>query len=199
MSTTREFTAKHRFARITSRKAGLIANLIRGRSVNDAIETLQFTPNRGASFYMKVLKSAVANASQDEDVNVNRLYISDARADVGPLLNDRMRFRPGPQGRAMPFSKRLSHLTIKVREVEMDMGPEDPVAAEGATTSTGPVKGTKKKATKHKRKLSSASKAATKAGPKKGKKASSKSDKATKAEKAPAAPKAQKAQKDKKG
>lgn len=124
MSDAREFTAKHRFARITARKAGLIANLIRGRGVNEALEVLQFTPNRGAAFYLKVLKSAVANASLVEEVNVNRLYISDARADIGPLLNNRMRFRPGPQGRAMPFAKRLSHLTVKVREVE-----EEPEAA----------------------------------------------------------------------
>jgi len=124
MSDEREFTAKHRFARITARKAGRIANLIRGRSVNEAIELLQFTPNRGATFYMKVVKSAVANASLDEAVNVNRLYVSDARADVGPLLNDRLRFRPGPQGRAMPFAKRLSHLTIKVREVAEIVEPE---------------------------------------------------------------------------
>ena len=115
-----EFVAKHRFARLTARKAGRIADLIRGRGVNEAIELLQFTPNRGAAFYLKVVRSAVANASLDENVNVNRLFISEARADVGPLLNDRLRFRPGPQGRAMPFAKRLSHLTIKVREVEGD-------------------------------------------------------------------------------
>ncbi len=124
MSDTREFTAKHRFARITARKAGRIATLIRGRSVNEALEVLQFTPNRGAAFYLKVVKSAVANASMVEEVNVNRLYVSDARADVGPLLNNRMRFRPGPQGRAMPFAKRLSHLTIKVRELEEEPEPE---------------------------------------------------------------------------
>jgi large subunit ribosomal protein L22 len=190
MSTTREFTAKHRFARITSRKAGLIANLIRGRSVNDAIETLQFTPNRGAAFYMKVLKSAVANASLDEDVNVNRLYISDARADVGPLLNDRMRFRPGPQGRAMPFAKRLSHLTIKVREVEIEDGTEG--ESEGGTATATKVKGARKKAAKSKKKLSSASKAATKAGTKKSKSAP-KSEKASTSEKAPKAKKDKKA------
>lgn len=124
MSDTREFTAKHRFARITARKAGRIATLIRGRSVNEALEVLQFTPNRGAAFYLKVVKSAVANASLDEEVNVNRLYVSDARADVGPLLNNRLRFRPGPQGRAMPFAKRLSHLTVKVRELEEEPEPE---------------------------------------------------------------------------
>jgi len=111
-----EFVAMHRFARITARKAGLVADLIRGRNVNEALEMLQFTPNRGAAFYTKVVKSAVANASLDENVNVNRLYVCEARADVGPLLNNRMRFRPGPQGRAMPFAKRLSHLTIKVKE-----------------------------------------------------------------------------------
>ena len=132
MSDEREFTAKHRFARITARKAGLIANLIRGRSVNEALELLQFTPNRGASFYLKVVRSAVANASHDEAVNVNRLYVSDARADVGPLLNDRLRFRPGPQGRAMPFAKRLSHLTIKVREAEEVEVPEPKKATKRA-------------------------------------------------------------------
>jgi large subunit ribosomal protein L22 len=113
-----EFIAKHRFARITNRKAMYVADLIRGRNVNEALELLQFTPNRGASFYLKVVRSAVANASLDENVNVNRLYISECRADIGPLLNNRLRFRPGPQGRAMPFAKRLSHLTVKVRERE---------------------------------------------------------------------------------
>ncbi len=130
MSETREFMAKHRFARITARKAGRIADLIRGRSVNEALELLQFTPNRGASFYLKVVKSALANASQDESINVNRLYISEAMADVGPLLNNRLRFRPGPQGRAMPFAKRLSHLTIKVREMAE-------VAEEGKSAKKG--------------------------------------------------------------
>ena len=130
MSETREFMAKHRFARITARKAGRIADLIRGRSVNEALELLQFTPNRGASFYLKVVKSALANASQDESINVNRLYLSEAMADVGPLLNNRLRFRPGPQGRAMPFAKRLSHLTIKVREMAE-------VAEEGKSAKKG--------------------------------------------------------------
>jgi large subunit ribosomal protein L22 len=113
MSTT-EFTARHRFAGITARKARRIADMIRGRSVNEALDLLQFAPQRGAAFYLKVVRSAVANASLDEDVNINDLVISDCRADDGPLLSGRMRFRPGPQGRAMPFAKRLSHLTVKL-------------------------------------------------------------------------------------
>ncbi|MFT7668614.1 MAG: large subunit ribosomal protein L22 [Planctomycetota bacterium] len=114
---TAEFTAKHRYARITQRKARLIADLIRGRSANEALEILEFSSKRAASFYLKVLRSAMANASQNEEVNLNRLYISDSRADDGPLLNNRMRFRPGPQGRAMPYAKKTSHLTVKVREI----------------------------------------------------------------------------------
>ena len=110
------FTAKHRFARITARKARLAADLIRGREVNDALEILQFSPRRAASFYLKVLKSAVANASQDENVDVNNLVVTDARADDGPLQQHRLRWRPGPQGRAMPVRKRTSHLTVVVAE-----------------------------------------------------------------------------------
>jgi large subunit ribosomal protein L22 len=150
VSEAREFTAKHRFARITARKAGRIATLIRGRSVNEAIEVLQFTPNRGAAFYMKVVKSAVANASLDEAINVNRLYVSEARADVGPLLNNRLRFRPGPQGRALPYAKRLSHLTIKVREWnDEDVEPLHEKKKKGAAASTKKA-APKKKATKQK-------------------------------------------------
>jgi len=116
--TPKGYVAKHRYARLTSRKARLAADMIRGLDVNLAMDILQFSPRRSAAFYLKVLKSAVANASQDENVNVNRLFVSEVRADDGPLLNNRMRFRPGPQGRAMPFRKRTSHLTVVVRERE---------------------------------------------------------------------------------
>jgi large subunit ribosomal protein L22 len=117
MSAT-EFSARHRFAGITARKARRIADLIRGRSVNEALDLLQFAPQRGAAFYLKVVRSAVANASLDENVNIESLVISDCRADDGPLLSGRMRFRPGPQGRAMPFAKRLSHLTVKLTAID---------------------------------------------------------------------------------
>jgi large subunit ribosomal protein L22 len=110
------FVARHRYARITARKARLAADLIRGREVNEAIELLQFSPRRASAYYLKVLKSAVANASQDEDVDVNRLVVADARADDGPLQQNRLRWRPGPQGRAMPVRKRTSHLTVVVAE-----------------------------------------------------------------------------------
>ena len=113
----REYSARHRFARITARKARLVADEIRGKDVNKALELLQFTPLRGSAFYLKVLRSAVANASLEGEVNVNRLVVSDARADDGPMLQGRLRWHAGPQGRAMPFRKVTSHLTVKVREV----------------------------------------------------------------------------------
>lgn len=116
--TAPEYRALHRYARITARKARLVADAIRGLPVNVALEQLEFSPQRAASFYKRVLQSAVANAAQAEQVNLNRLYIHDVRADDGPLLNNRLRWRPGPQGRALPFRKRTSHLTVIVRELE---------------------------------------------------------------------------------
>lgn len=123
--TTPEFTAKLRYARMTQRKARFVADMIRGRSVNEALEILEFNPRRAAAFYLKILRSAVANASQNEDVNLNRLYVSDCRADDGPMLNNRLRFRPGPQGRAMPFAKKTSHMIVKVREIPAESGGQE--------------------------------------------------------------------------
>lgn len=115
-ATIKQFCAKHRYARLTARKARFIADMIRGHSANEALEYLEFAPQRAAAFYKKVVKSAIANAAQDPDVNLNQLVIVDARADDGPMLQNRLRWRPGPQGRAMPFAKKTSHLTIVVAE-----------------------------------------------------------------------------------
>lgn len=119
MVEAKTFMARHRFARITARKARLVADLIRGRGVNDALEVLQFQHKRAAEYYSKLVRSAMANAGHnDEGVNVNQLVVKDCRADDGPMLQGRMRFRPGPQGRAMPFKKLTAHLTVVLSEVE---------------------------------------------------------------------------------
>lgn len=145
---TAEFTARHRYARITARKARFVADMIRGQSVNRALEMLEFAPQRAAAFYLRVLKSAVANASQDEDVNLNHLLITDCRADDGPLLNNRLRWRAGPQGRAMPFAKRTSHLRVSVGELGeiAPVAPTDAGAEPAAESVKTEKKGTKKKA-----------------------------------------------------
>jgi len=114
MEVATEFTAKHRYARITARKARLLADMVRGQDANVALEMLQLSPHRAASMLLKVLRSAIANASQDASIRLNELYVADCRADDGPLLNNRMRWRPGPQGRAMPYRKRTSHLKVTV-------------------------------------------------------------------------------------
>jgi len=126
------FVARHRYARISSRKARLVADAIRGRHVNEALELLELMPQRGASFFKKVLLSAIANASQDEGVDVNDLYVGDVRADDGPMLNNRLRYRPGPQGRAMPYAKKTSHLSVIVVPYGATENALNDAAEEGA-------------------------------------------------------------------
>ena len=120
-----DFQAVHRYARIGPRKARLVVDQIRGADVNQAFEVLRFSPKRAAVFVEKVLRSAVANASQNETVNVNRLYVKETRVDGGPLAQGRLRFRPGPMGRAHPIRKRTSHIRVVLSE----RGREDAIAA----------------------------------------------------------------------
>ncbi len=119
------FVARHRYARISSRKARLIADMVRGRNVNDALDLLELSPQRGATFFKKVLISAIASAALNEEINTNDLYVADCRADDGPMLNNRLRYRPGPQGRAMPYAKKTSHLTVIVAPAAL---PEEATA-----------------------------------------------------------------------
>ncbi|MFQ5844560.1 MAG: 50S ribosomal protein L22 [Planctomycetota bacterium] len=110
------YRALHRFAPIAPRKARAVAALVRGLPVNDALAVLQHTPRRAATLFHKVVKSALANAGQDLDVDLNALVVHDARADGGPLLGGRPRWRPRAMGRATPIRKRTSHLVIALAE-----------------------------------------------------------------------------------
>jgi large subunit ribosomal protein L22 len=104
--------AKHRFARISARKARLIIDLVRGRNAQDALNILKFTPHRAAGMISKVLTSAVASANEAE-AEVDRLYVLDARVDEGPPMK---RFQPKDRGRTHPILKRSSHITVVVEE-----------------------------------------------------------------------------------
>jgi large subunit ribosomal protein L22 len=104
--------ATHRFARISPRKARLIADMVRGRDVQDALNILKFTPNRAAAMISKVLTSAVANANEQE-ADVNLLYVEDARVDDGPTTK---RIRPKDRGRAYLILKRTSHISVIVEQ-----------------------------------------------------------------------------------
>jgi large subunit ribosomal protein L22 len=113
-----EFRASHRYAHISAKKVRPAATLIRGLDVNRALVLLQNTPSRGASLFTKVLRSAIANASQNDAVDVNNLCVSDARVDEGPLIHGRPRFRPGSMGRAMIIRRRSAHIRVAVAEKE---------------------------------------------------------------------------------
>lgn len=103
--------AKH--IRISPRKARQIVDLIRGKSVQEAYSILQFTPHKGSAIVTKVLKSAVANAEHNYDMDAANLVVSTAFVDQGPSIK---RFKPRAMGRADGISKRTSHITIMVSE-----------------------------------------------------------------------------------
>ncbi len=106
--------AKHRFARIAPRKARLIAAMIRGCEVDDALNILKFSPHRAAPLLTKVLRSAMANADNDE-ADLESLYVQKIFVDEGPTIK---RWRPKDRGRAHPIMKRTSHITLVVEAEE---------------------------------------------------------------------------------
>ena len=108
------FTAKHRFARIAPRKARLLMNLVRGRDVDDAITMLKFAKQRASGMVEKVIRSAVANANEQEVASRrNSLYVAAAWVDPGPIIK---RFQPKDRGKAYPIKKRTSHLVVTIDE-----------------------------------------------------------------------------------
>jgi len=106
------YHASHRFARIGTRKARLVADLIRGMDASEALVALDFSKLRSAWYFKAVLKSAIANA-EEGDADVERLFVTESRADEGPPLK---RFRPKDRGRAHPIQKRTSHLFLALDE-----------------------------------------------------------------------------------
>jgi large subunit ribosomal protein L22 len=108
-----EAKAVAKYIRISPRKVRLIMDQIRGRKVEEALNRLSFAPQRGAFVLKKVIKSAVANAEQNLNMDVDRLYIKRIFADEGPTLK---RFRARAMGRATRIRKRTSHLTVILDE-----------------------------------------------------------------------------------
>jgi large subunit ribosomal protein L22 len=102
----------HRFARIAPRKARLVADMIRGLRVDEALSALQHSPKRSAWYYKAVLKSAIANA-EESNADVSRLFVTESRVDEGPTIK---RFQPKDRGRSHPIMKRTSHLHVAVDE-----------------------------------------------------------------------------------
>lgn len=102
-----------RTVRIAPRKARLVVDLIRGKQAGEAVAILNHTPKAASPIIEKVLKSAIANAEHNYDMDVNSLIVTEAFVDEGPTLK---RFRPRAMGRASQINKRTSHITIVVSE-----------------------------------------------------------------------------------
>ena len=108
-----EVKATAKYIRIAPRKVRIVMNLVRGKSVADALAILKFTPKIGADAAEKVLRSAVANAENNFDMDVDRLFISSAFVDQGPTLK---RIHPRSRGQAFKILKHTSHITVAVNE-----------------------------------------------------------------------------------
>ncbi|AXX64086.1 50S ribosomal protein L22 [Bombilactobacillus bombi] len=108
-------TATAKTVRIAPRKARLVLELIKGKSAAEAMAILQFTPRAGSPIVAKVLKSAIANAEHNYDLDAQSLVVSEAYVNEGPTLK---RFRPRAKGSASPINKRTSHITVVVSEEE---------------------------------------------------------------------------------
>ncbi|MFC5865152.1 50S ribosomal protein L22 [Acidicapsa dinghuensis] len=155
---TQEFRAEARFQRVSPQKARLVLDLIKGRGVQEALETVAFTKKRIAPVIHKVLTSALDNAKHlsDEkglDLDVDNLYVKKAIANEGPRMK---RIRPAPMGRAFRYQRRLTHIIVSVAEREGN--PSLVTRAEDAA----PAKKAAKKAAKKSAAKSTAKKPASK-------------------------------------
>jgi large subunit ribosomal protein L22 len=113
-----EFKAKAQFQRVSPQKARLVLDLIKGKRVEDALTTLQFTKKRIAPVIFQLVRSAVENANylsgeKGLDVDVDRLFVKSAIANDGPRMK---RIRPAPMGRAYRYQRRIAHLEVVLAE-----------------------------------------------------------------------------------
>ena len=109
----KEARATLKFARISSRKVKIVADLLRGKKVEEAQRIVKFAPKASAELLEKLLNSAIANAENNHFMNRANLYVAEIYANQGPTLK---RIRPAAKGSAVRIRKRTSHITIVLRE-----------------------------------------------------------------------------------
>ena len=138
---TKEYRAEARFQRVSPQKARLVLELIKGRGVQEALETAAFTKKRIAPVIFKLLTSALDNAKylsgeQGTDLDVDNLYVKTAVANDGPRMK---RIRPAPMGRAYRYQRRLTHIVLSVAErngsASLVTKVDEPAAAEAPKTA----------------------------------------------------------------
>ena len=108
-----EVRAVGKYLRVSSQKARLVADMVRGKNVDDALILLRFTPKKSGRLITKVLRSAMANAENTNAGDLEKLYVKTIKVDQGPRLK---RFRPRAMGRATPIIKPSSHITVILDE-----------------------------------------------------------------------------------
>ncbi len=108
-----EAKAVAKYVRMSPIKLKPVADLVRGKNLNEALTILKFTPGKGSVLIEKVVQSAAANAENNHDMNVDKLYVAEVYAHQGPTMK---RWRAGAQGRAKMILKRSSHIGVTLRE-----------------------------------------------------------------------------------
>ncbi len=111
----KEAKATLKFARISSRKVKIVADLIRGKNVDEALAIVKFTPKASSEIIEKLLKAAIANAENNHEMKHENLYVAEIYAHQAPTLK---RLRPAAKGSAVRLRKRTSHITIVLKEKE---------------------------------------------------------------------------------
>ncbi|MCI0705156.1 MAG: 50S ribosomal protein L22, partial [Planctomycetia bacterium] len=136
-----DYKAKHRFADVGPRKIRLFANLVRGRNVDEALQLLQFYPNRGAKLLRAVIQSAYGNANDKECTDPDGLIITECRVDGAPMFK---RIQPRARGTAFSIKRRMSHIIVTLSEpIEETPDLEIPPPIDGTgTTAPTPETGT---------------------------------------------------------
>jgi large subunit ribosomal protein L22 len=103
------YTATHKYARISARKVRALADLVRGKFADEALDILRFQPHRGARMLEKVIKSALGNAEHQQAPAIDDLVVVDTRVDGGPMFK---RIRPMSRGQAFEIKRRMSHIKV---------------------------------------------------------------------------------------
>jgi large subunit ribosomal protein L22 len=134
------FKATHRFAPMSPRKARYVIDLIRGKGINEALNTLRFARKRAAPMIYKVVRAAMAAAEQEPDVDVDTLRVSEARVDGGPTRKGRL---PRPRGMATPLHHRTCHIHVELSTPPEKPAPPEKAPAKAATKEAAPPKETK--------------------------------------------------------
>jgi large subunit ribosomal protein L22 len=161
VETPREVRAQAKYVRMSPRKARLVAEHIRGRSVPEARAVLAFTSREAAGVLQKVLQSAVSNAEANHGIAEDRLYVKTTYVDGGPVMK---RWRARARGRVARIRKRTCHITVTLAERQQASPTEEPLQSEAVETATTPKRSAKTKTAAASKKKTASKRPAKKKG-----------------------------------